>query len=172
MGKRSAKRQYPASANKEQRAHIDMLRDAAPDEVAVQGAPVVMPAPVGQAAPTSNKVIIAIPAYGVMTTRTALSLAMTARVLPELIDIRMTTGTYLHYNRELLLHQALETEGATHLMFIDTDLIFPVDGVSRLLAHNKAIVGANYNQRSQAQLLERGALTATVKPFGHDEKPM
>jgi len=36
---------------------------------------------------------------------------------------------------------------ATHLLFLDTDMIFPVDTLTRLLAHDKDIVGATYSQR-------------------------
>jgi len=36
---------------------------------------------------------------------------------------------------------------ATHLLFLDTDMIFPTDTLTRLLAHNKNIVGATYSKR-------------------------
>jgi hypothetical protein len=36
---------------------------------------------------------------------------------------------------------------ATHLMFFDTDMIFPADALTRLLPHNKDIVGATYSKR-------------------------
>jgi hypothetical protein len=126
--------------------------------------------PVPQIDPEDAKVVIGIPCYGTMAARTGLALAMQARFLPGLHDIRTCTGTYLHRNRELLLSGALDTPGVTHLMFIDTDLVFPPDGIQRLLALNVDIVGANYNQRSQSQVMERGSLTATVKPFGHNEQ--
>ena len=36
---------------------------------------------------------------------------------------------------------------ATHLLFLDTDMIFPADTLTRLLAHDKDIVGATYSKR-------------------------
>jgi hypothetical protein len=36
---------------------------------------------------------------------------------------------------------------ATHLLFLDTDMVFPADTLIRLLAHNKDIVGASYSRR-------------------------
>lgn len=34
-----------------------------------------------------------------------------------------------------------------YLMFVDTDMVFPEDGLARLIAHDKDIVGATYNRR-------------------------
>jgi hypothetical protein len=36
---------------------------------------------------------------------------------------------------------------ATHLLFLDTDMVFPADTLMRLLARDKNIVGATYSQR-------------------------
>ncbi len=36
---------------------------------------------------------------------------------------------------------------ATHLLFLDSDMVFPPDTLSRLLAHEKDIVGATYSKR-------------------------
>jgi hypothetical protein len=36
---------------------------------------------------------------------------------------------------------------ATHLLFLDTDMVFPADTLARLLTHDKDIVGATYSQR-------------------------
>jgi hypothetical protein len=37
---------------------------------------------------------------------------------------------------------------ATHLLFLDSDIVFPVDTLTRLLAHGKDIVGGLYVQRT------------------------
>lgn len=42
---------------------------------------------------------------------------------------------------------AAQVMRATHLLFLDTDMVFPADTVTRLLAHNKDIVGASYASR-------------------------
>ena len=36
---------------------------------------------------------------------------------------------------------------ATHILQIDSDMMFPMDGLERLLSHDKDIVGAFYNKR-------------------------
>lgn len=49
-------------------------------------------------------------------------------------------------NRTELVKDAL-AEGATHLLFVDYDMQFPADALERLLAHDKDIVGVEYNKR-------------------------
>lgn len=49
-------------------------------------------------------------------------------------------------NRTSLVKDAIEV-GATHLLFVDSDMQFPADALQRLLAHNKDIVGVDYNKR-------------------------
>ena len=49
-------------------------------------------------------------------------------------------------NRNFLMRCALEAE-ASHLLFIDDDMVFPADALSRLLAWDKDIVCAAYSKR-------------------------
>lgn len=49
-------------------------------------------------------------------------------------------------NRTWLVNQALKA-GATHILFVDCDMIFPHDVIPKLLAHRKQIVGVEYNKR-------------------------
>lgn len=56
------------------------------------------------------------------------------------------TGTTLCSNRQELADVAVAS-GATHLLFIDTDMVFPGESLNRLLAHEKPIVGCNYTSR-------------------------
>ena len=42
---------------------------------------------------------------------------------------------------------AAEIVKATHLLFLDTDMVFPPDTLVRLLKHDKDIVGASYARR-------------------------
>lgn len=55
-------------------------------------------------------------------------------------------GSYIHENREIITLNA-QKEDATHLMFIDTDMLFPNNGIVRLLERDKDIIGADYNKR-------------------------
>ena len=43
---------------------------------------------------------------------------------------------------------AAQLAGATHILFLDSDMVFPPDALKRLLAHQKDIVGAVYSQRT------------------------
>lgn len=66
----------------------------------------------------------------------------------------MTTG---YKNSALnLAVNAAKKHGATHFMSIDNDMVFPPDGINHLLAQDKDIIGANYNER-------RFPLRATIK---------
>lgn len=55
-------------------------------------------------------------------------------------------GAYIHDNRQKIVQLAAQ-EDATHLMFIDTDMVFPEDGIKTLLERGKDIVGGCYNKR-------------------------
>lgn len=61
-------------------------------------------------------------------------------------NLLFQVGGYKDINCNVLVEDARK-QGMTHIMFIDTDMIFPEDGISRLLSHNKDIVGGNYNVR-------------------------
>lgn len=91
-------------------------------------------------------VFIAFASYDSMKMHTAFALAQTARILPCAFSLNMQRGPYTHWNREKLLKDALEGDH-THLMFIDCDVVFPPDGVQRLLSLDKDIVGGAYNMR-------------------------
>jgi glycosyltransferase involved in cell wall biosynthesis len=80
--------------------------------------------------------------------------------------------------RNLAVAAALEL-GAEWLMFLDSDMIFPPETIVRLLAHEKAIVGATYPRRSRPlgfigaraderpfSLEDRGLIEAARLPAG------
>ncbi len=43
--------------------------------------------------------------------------------------------------------EAAKLAGATHLLFLDSDMVFPANTLTRLLRHKKHIVGAVYSRR-------------------------
>lgn len=57
------------------------------------------------------------------------------------------TGPYVHDNRRRLAKKAEEWK-ASHLLFVDHDMVFQPDAVRRLLAVNADIAGVNYHTRS------------------------
>lgn len=87
-------------------------------------------------------------------------------------NLLFQVGGYVDVNRNKIVEEALKQE-TTHLMFIDADMIFPEDGIYRLLQHKKDIVGANYNMRLDptsgeysgptVKMMEKGKPVSIVK---------
>jgi hypothetical protein len=59
----------------------------------------------------------------------------------------VSKGTYLCSQRTDLIKSALEVK-ADYLLFIDSDMRFPKDTLTRLLKHHKDIIGANCKHRT------------------------
>lgn len=55
-------------------------------------------------------------------------------------------GTYIPQQRATLVNAALDA-GATHMLWIDSDMRFPPNGLIRLLEHQHPIVATNYPTR-------------------------
>jgi hypothetical protein len=49
-------------------------------------------------------------------------------------------------NRTFLVNAAIKA-GASHILFVDCDMLFPYDVIPKLLAHKKPIVGVQYHKR-------------------------
>jgi hypothetical protein len=62
------------------------------------------------------------------------------------VDVQMVTCSMLTESRHRLAGEALAW-GATHLLWLDADHVFPADTIVRLLSHNVDVVGANYPRR-------------------------
>jgi hypothetical protein len=73
-------------------------------------------------------------------------------------------GTYVDKNRQDIALKAL-TDGATHLLWLDDDMVFPPDTLLRLLVRNQPIVGCNYPQRKMP------AFPTAIKYDGYGEHP-
>lgn len=96
------------------------------------------------------KLFIAFSAYDSMKMHTVNSLVNTVRRLPFPNSFNFHRGPYVARNREMLLTDAVKGE-YTHLMFIDCDVMFPPDGIERLIAREKDLIGAAYNLRNMMQ---------------------
>lgn len=108
--------------------------------------------------------MIGIPANGGMKILTACSLVMATnllRVVGHDIVMGYRAGPYTHWNREHLVQDGLK-DGCDYLMFIDTDVTFPPDGIARLIDHDKDIVGGVYN------LKQADPVVSTVKIWNDD----
>jgi hypothetical protein len=58
----------------------------------------------------------------------------------------MSLGSMVGNQRQAMIQGAL-SNGATHVLMIDSDMRFPPDALERLLAHGVDLVGANYLAR-------------------------
>ncbi len=62
------------------------------------------------------------------------------------IDMILRRSCDIVSNRTWLVNEAIKN-GGTHILFVDSDMIFPDDTIPRLLAHKKEIVGVKYAKR-------------------------
>lgn len=106
------------------------------------------------------RLAVAIPCYGDTKAKFTLSLSqalihfLNARIIdhegndvPREVDIFMVSCSMLTESRHRLVGEALAW-GATHLLWLDADHVFPADTIPRLLSHNVDVVGANYARRA------------------------
>jgi len=92
------------------------------------------------------KVAICLPCRDMVNAGFAYDLAgMTAYTQVPLFLLQ-SQGTLIANQRTELIKNALE-EDVTHILFVDTDMRFPMSTLERLIAHDKDIVAVNYPTR-------------------------
>lgn len=92
---------------------------------------------------------ICIPARDTLHTNFAIALAnLTSKLTKDNIDYQLHVfcGSVIAESRIRLANEALEY-GATHLLWLDSDIHFPANVVNKFLKHDKDIVAANYSTR-------------------------
>lgn len=67
------------------------------------------------------------------------------------VTIGFIQSTYIHVGREQFLEKAIKL-GATHVLWLDTDMSFPEDLALRLHMHDRPIVACNYRVRQASGL--------------------
>ena len=93
------------------------------------------------------KVLIGLPASEMMKAKTAHAIGCLIVENPDLIlDFLLIQSCDIASSRMWLAHQAVE-KGATHLLFIDSDMLFPPSVLKTLLSRDKDIIGVEYNKR-------------------------
>lgn len=92
-------------------------------------------------------IFIATPSKGLVSARHMLSVVNLVKGIPN-IEYMIQLGADITNNRYLLIKKAQELK-ATHIFFIDDDLVFSSreNPLIKLLSHGKDIVGADYNFR-------------------------
>jgi hypothetical protein len=98
----------------------------------------------------SEQVVICVPTNGMVHAMFTYCLVNAIRYteaqgIPVVLD--MDAGTVLSNQRQVLLTTAIDTHGAEHIMWIDSDMTFPEDVIIRLLEHKKKVVCATYSKR-------------------------
>jgi len=97
----------------------------------------------------SANVAICVPVRDTVTAVFAHSLAMLMKKCGETglaTTLHFNMGSEVAMQRQQLVDQALETS-CTHIMWIDSDMKFPVDTLNILLSRKKDIVAGNYSTR-------------------------
>lgn len=98
------------------------------------------------------KLVIGIPTNGEIKSATVACLVPAIFKTPlEMIELAIPSTCLVHINRNTIVEIALEEE-VDHVMFIDSDMIFPDDGIKILASKDKDIIGANYNVRGKLPL--------------------
>lgn len=67
------------------------------------------------------------------------------------VSVRFTPATYIHAGREWFLESMIK-QGATHVLWLDTDMTFPRELAILLHGHGLPIVGCNYRVRQDSGL--------------------
>lgn len=94
---------------------------------------------------TLPKISVGVASTGDVRIETAMSLmAMVGNTPNMMFNLVPKVGCYVHMNRENIVLDA-QKEGATHLLFVDSDMEFQPNALSTLLKRNKPIIGADYN---------------------------
>lgn len=97
------------------------------------------------------KIGICIPSRGDMDIGTGFDLAVMsawdAKYRDGELAVYSVAGTLIFDQREKLADHALEG-GCDYILWIDSDMRFPKDTITRLLAHNKDICGVNATTRT------------------------
>lgn len=90
---------------------------------------------------------VAVPNGGTIKTKTVNSLiSLVTLHIP--IYFSFPISGYSPYNRNQSVEQAKKMN-ATHIMFIDNDMIFTPQDVQTLIDHKKAVIGAKYHLRDR-----------------------
>lgn len=117
------------------------------------------------------KVVIAVPTLDMVSADFAFSLAGMLgkraydRKLSREVPVALIhqTGSIIMEARNALVAQA-QALGASHILFLDSDMVFPPDTLDRLVGHHVPIVCATYVKRTgeHEMLGQRSTVTAYV----------
>lgn len=93
-----------------------------------------------------SKIAIAIPNMGTLKTFTVTSIIDIIALEKTPLVFSFPSHTYTHEARRICVEEA-QAAKCSHIFFLDSDMMVRGDIIQKLAEHNKAIVGANYNER-------------------------
>lgn len=84
------------------------------------------------------------------------------------VTLGLIQSTYVHVGRERFLAGAIN-QGATHVLWLDTDMTFPRDTAIRLAAHDQPIVACNCVMKTDPPLFtaQRDGQRVATRPDSH-----
>lgn len=91
-------------------------------------------------------VLIGIPSTGQIQNRTMMSLMSAQNYIKGQALLHVQEACYVDQSRDKMVQVALK-EGATHIMFIDSDMEFPAESIQHLIDQDKDIIGGLYPRR-------------------------
>jgi hypothetical protein len=96
-----------------------------------------------------TNVAICVPVRDYVTSSFTFSLSMLMKKCGETnqkTSLHMVMGSEVAMQRQQLVEQALET-ACTHILWLDSDMLFPSNLLQALLSHEKDIIACNYSTR-------------------------
>ncbi len=96
------------------------------------------------------KIVIAVPSSDASGMNVLTAQAIGASIIEAggiVIDYIVRRSCDIVSNRTWLVNAAIKA-GGTHILFVDCDMLFPANVIKTMLAHEKEIVGVEYNGRT------------------------
>lgn len=108
----------------------------------------------------SKNIAICIPSADFFTADFSMNLALLAHMTHHRLAFVNTRSSYIPDNRNNAIKQVLnanmtlpKSQQISHVLFLDNDMVFPLDIIDRLLKHDVAIVAGTYPMRSEPHAL-------------------
>lgn len=93
-----------------------------------------------------TRVLIGIPALDTLKIDTVQSIIANTATIQAPATLHVHKTSLVHDSRNKIAQTAID-QGYSHLMFVDSDIAFPRDGIQKLLDHNLDIVGGLYYRK-------------------------
>src|SRR6185503_3654210 len=93
------------------------------------------------------RLVVGMTVYDSVMPETMISLFVALRQLTCPMQLNVCKGTIISNMRNEIIESSIQ-QGATHVMFVDSDISFPPEGIEALLSRGKDIIGGMYNNKT------------------------